>query len=115
MITGDAIDMMLGDTETYFVAAPYACHVKNVRAISQDINISGATVKVYQGTTVSSATLIGTATFSTNIAGELASYAADDANLEIAKDGIIQIVISNVGTNDKFHVTLILDPHRLQA
>ncbi|GAG94161.1 unnamed protein product, partial [marine sediment metagenome] len=64
--------------------------------------------------TPSSATLIGTATFSTNDAGELADYAADDADLEIAKDGIIQVVSSDVGENDKFHVTLILDPYRLQ-
>ena len=112
MITGDAIDMMLGDTETYFVAAPYACHVKDVRAISQDTNMSGATVIVTNGI---GGTTIGTATFSTNVAGELATYVAADADQEVDKDGIIQIVSSDVGASDKFHVTLILDPYRLQV
>lgn len=112
MITGDAIDMMIGDTETYFVAAPYACHVKDVRAISQDTNMSSATVIVKNGI---GGTTIGTSTFSTNVAGELGTYVAADANQEVAEDGIIEVIGSNVGANDKFHVTLILDPHRLEA
>lgn len=111
MITANTIDMMLGDTETYFVAAPYACHLEDVRAISQDTGMTGATVTVTNGV---GGTDIGVATLSTNVAGELASYSASDANQEIAKDGIIQIVISDIGTNDKFHVTLVLDPYRLQ-
>lgn len=112
MITGDAIDMMLGDEETYFVAAPYACHVRDVRAISQDTGMSGATVIVTNGV---GGTTIGTSTFSTNVAGELGSYVAADPDQEIAKDGIIQVVSSNVGASDKFHVTLVLDPYRLES
>jgi len=113
MITGDAIDMMLLESETYFVAAPYACHIKDVRAISQDTGMADETVVVSNGI---GGTTIGTATFATDVAGELATYVAADADQEIAKDGIIQIVTSDFDqVTDKVHVTLILDPYRLQV
>jgi len=116
MNTSNVIDLgMVGsnNAETYFVVAPYNCHVEDVQAVSQDTGESGETVVVSNGI---GGTTIGTATFSTDVAGELATYVAADADQEVDKDGVIQVVVSALGNStDRVHVRLILDPFRIQS
>lgn len=113
MITSNTIDMMLASNETYFVSVPYNCHVANVRAISQDTGMDTETVTVTDGI---GGTDIGVATFATDVAGELAGYVPSAGNREMDKDDIIQIVTSSFdNATDKVHVTLVLDPYRLQT
>lgn len=112
MITGNLIHMMLVSEEIYFVAAPYACHVEDVLVVSQDVNMDEEVVTVTNGV---GGTDIGATVFSTDVAGELAVYTATDADQNIAKDGIIQVVCGTFDNGtDKVHVTLVLDPYRLQ-
>jgi len=119
MITGNTIDIdITGDTsgETkWYVQAPFACHVEDVLATSGNSDIGDAdTVVVKNG---KAGTTIGTATFGSDIAsGAKATYVAADADQEIAKNGIIELVVSALGAStDRIHVTLILDPYRLQS
>lgn len=114
MISGNMIDISnMLESETYFVAVPFACHLHDVRVVSQDTGMSGETVVFTNGI---GGTDIGTATFSTDVAGEVATYVAADADQEIAKDGIIQIVTSDFdNATDKVHITIELDPYRLES
>lgn len=111
MITGNLIHMMLGSAETYFVAAPYNCHLSDVLAVSEDTGMADETVTVTDGI---GGTDIGAAVFATDVAGELATYTPTAGNREMDEDDIIQIVTStfDAGT-DKVHVTLVLDPYRI--
>ena len=100
---------------TYFVLAPFACHVHDVLVVAQNSDIGDAdTVVVSNGI---GGTTIGTATFGSTIAaGAKATYVAADANQEIAKDGIIEVVVSALdASGDRVHVTLVLDPYRLES
>ena len=111
MISGNLIHMMLTSAETYFVAVPFNCHLANVLAVSEDINMAEETVTVTDGV---GGTVIGSAAFDTNAAGELADYTPTAGNREMDEDDIIQIVTSAfaLGT-EKVHVTLVLDPYRI--
>ena len=115
MITGNLICLGPVGTnsgKTLFVAAPYACHLEKIVAVSQQTGMNGETVVAKNGI---GGTTIGTATFATDVAGEIAAYVAADADQEIAKDGIIEIVISTLDAEgDRVHVELVLDPYRLQ-
>lgn len=118
MITGNLIHLGLIGTnsgKTYFVQAPFACHVHDVQVTAQNSDIGDAdTVVVKNGI---GGTTIGTATFGSDIAaGAKATYVAADANQEIAKNGIIQVAVSALGASgDRVHVTLVLDPYRLES
>ncbi len=118
MITGNVISIgPIGETggaRTYFVVAPYACHVHDLHVVAQNADIGDAdTVVISNGI---GGTTIGTATFGSGIAaGAKATYVASDANQEIAADGIIQIVVSQLGSAVGIMVHLELDYHRLEA
>ena len=118
MITGNLISLGLVGTNsegTYNVLAPFACHVHDVLAVAQNSDIGDDdTVVVKNGL---GGTTIGTATFGSTIAaGAKATYEATDADQEIAKDGIIQVVVSALAAEtDRVHVTLVLDPYMLES
>ena len=120
MITGNTIDIDLsGDTNAaatkWYVQAPFACHLEDVLATSGNSDIGDAdTITVRNG---KAGTTIGTATFGSDIAsGAKATYVAADADQEIAKGGIIEVEVSALATlTDTIHITLILDPYRLQS
>ena len=111
MITGNLIHMMLVQSETYFVSVPYNCHLADVLAVSEDTGMTGQTVTVTDGI---GGTAIGSVEFSTNVAGELATYTPTAGNRDLDEDDILQIVTSAfTNATDKVHVTLILDPYRI--
>jgi hypothetical protein len=118
MVTGNLIHLGPVGTnseQTYFVQAPFACHLHDVQVTAQNSDIGDAdTVVVSNGI---GGTTIGTATFGSTIAaGAKATYVAADANQEIAKDGIIQVVVSALdASGDRVFVTLELDPYRLES
>lgn len=113
MITGNLIHMMLTSQETYFVAAPYACQVEDVLVVSEDSGMDEEVVTVSKGV---GGTDIGATVFSTDVAGELAAYTRETTVQDIAKDGIIQIVCGTFDNGtDKVHVTLVLDPYKIQS
>lgn len=118
MVTGNVISIgPIGSTSgilTYFVLAPFACHVHDVLVVAQNADIGDAdTVVISNGI---GGTTIGTATFGSDIAaGAKATYVAADADQEIAKDGIIQIVVSQLGSTVGVHVSLVLDPYRIES
>lgn len=116
MITDNLITIgPLGETGgaiTYFVQAPYKCQIADVIVTAQNADIGDAdTVVVTNG---KAGTTIGTATFGSGIAaGAKATYVAADATQEIDKDGIIQVVVSQLGSSVGVVVTLVLDPYCL--
>ena len=113
MITGNLIHMMLVTAETYFVAAPYACQVADVLVVSQDTNMAADIVTISNGV---GGTDIGATAFATNVAGEVAPYTRETVVQDIEKDGIIQIVTGTFAAGgDKVHITLVLDPYKLQS
>ena len=112
MITGNLIHMMLETAETYFVAAPYACQVADVLVVSQGATMADDTVTVSKGV---GGTAIGATVFTTNTAGELATYTRETVVQDIAKDGIIQILTGTFAGGQKVHVTLVLDPYKIQS
>ena len=99
-----------GGAITYFVQAPYKCQIADVLATAQNGAIGAITVVVSNG---KGGTTIGTATFATGAAGEAATYVAVAPGEEIDKDGIIQVVVAEVGNAAGVLVTLVLDPHCL--
>jgi len=118
MVTGNYISIgPIGGTSgilTYFVLAPFACHVHDLHVVAQNADIGDAdTVVISNGI---GGTTIGTATFGSGIAaGAKATYVAADANQEIAANGIIQIVVSQLGSDVGVMVHIELDPMRLEA
>lgn len=117
MITDNLITLgSIGGTgiTTYYVQAPYKCQIAEVIATAHVDIGDDDTVVVSNG---KAGTTIGTATFGEGIAaGAKADYEAASAAAageEIAKDGIIQIVVSAIAAAGKVAVTLVLDPYCL--
>jgi len=118
MVTGNLIcigPIGTNSGASYFVLAPFACHVHDVHVVAQNSDIGDDdTVTIKNGI---SGTTIGTATFGSDIAaGAKATYVAADANQEIAANGIIEVAVSALNAaGDRVHVVIELDPYRLEA
>ena len=118
MITGNQICLgPITVAATYYVQVPIACQIGTVRATVLDSSVSAPSSVVIKS---SDDVTIGTATFATGDAAEKATYVpsvvtplSTTANLDLAKNEVIQVVVTLASGGNGIFVQIELDPYAL--